>query len=100
MPYKTTEDWKENLYQAFHNMPFTVDERTKKFYDIAEEIDSHILSIRKADIEAVEEWVNILDSEDTKHNTEQMDYQSYILGKQRTVDDLLSHLSELKEKLK
>lgn len=40
----TLRDWREELYQAFHNMPSGVSERTEKFHEIANLIDSHFSS--------------------------------------------------------
>ncbi len=37
-------DWREELYQAFHNLPLSVDARTQTFHKIAKVIDEHWLN--------------------------------------------------------
>lgn len=46
-------DWREELYQAFHNMPSGVDKRTEKFHEIAKMIDSVFHSHTKEVVEKI-----------------------------------------------
>jgi hypothetical protein len=96
MPYKSNKEINEEFDKKFD---FDMCEECGSFKQgntTNESIKSHITSIRLADIEAIEEWVRGEGFADTAQAGQ---FAIHADGYNQALEGILSHLSELKEKL-